>query len=179
MNVRRRFHRAVPGAPPEDLSVEIRDASRAAVTASASGAETIAHFAWLPDGWTSVVLPSCRQISGRASLPLGGRAEIWVKGRRLHVALADPLRELAGEAAGAGAAATEVRARIPGRVVEVRVSAGDLVSSGETLLVLEAMKMQNEIQAESDACVAAVECQPGQAVDTGAVLVRLEPRPPQ
>jgi 3-methylcrotonyl-CoA carboxylase alpha subunit len=174
VNTRRRFHRAVPDAPPEDLSVEIRDASRAAVTTS--GSETIADFARLPDGRTSVVLPSGRQIAGRASLPPGGRVEIQVKGRRLHVPLADPLRELAGEAAGAGAAAAEVRARIPGRVVEIRVSAGDLVSSGETLLVLEAMKMQNEIQAESDARVAAVECQPGQAVDTGAVLVRLELR---
>ena len=177
MNVRRRFHRSVQGAPPDDLSVEVRDASRAAVTAS--GSETIADFAQLPDGRTSVILPSGRQIAGSAFLPPGGRVEIWVKGRRLQVPLADPLRELAGEAAGAGAAAAEVRARIPGRVVEVRVSAGDLVSSGQTLLVLEAMKMQNEIQAETDARVAAVECRAGQAVDTGAILVRLEPHPPE
>ena len=175
MNARRRFHRAVPGAPPEDLVVDIRDAARAAITVS--GAERIADFARLPDGRTSVILPSGRQVAGQSALPSGGRAEIWVRGRRLHAPLADPLRELAGDDAGAAAAAAEVRARIPGRVVEVRVSAGDLVSSGDTLLVLEAMKMQNEIQAESDARVVAVDCQRGQAVDTGAVLVRLEPRP--
>ena len=174
MNLRRRFHRAVAGAPSEDLVVEIRATARAAVTVS--GSETIADFARLPDGRTSVILPSGRQVAGRSSLPSGGRAEIWVKGRRLHVPLADPLRELAGDDAGAGAAAAEVRARIPGRVVEVRVSAGDLVASGDTLLVLEAMKMQNEIQAEADSRVVAVECAPGQAVDTGALLVRLEPQ---
>ncbi len=41
------------------------------------------------------------------------------------------------------------------------------------------MKMQNEIQAESDARVVAVECVAGQAVDTGAILIRLEPHPPK
>ena len=75
--------------------------------------------------------------------------------------------------------ATVRRSQIPGRVVDVRVSAGDLVSAGTTLVVLEAMKMQNEIQAESDARVVAVLCAAGQAVEAGAILIRLEPHPPE
>ena len=177
MKARRRFRRGHPGGEPEDFLVEILDATRAAV--KTPEAELSADVARLPDGRTSVILPSGRQVTGRASLRSEGRAETWVGARRLAIRLSDPLRELAGEGSRVNAAAAEIRAQIPGRVVDVRVSAGDLVSPGTTLLVLEAMKMQNEIRAESDARVVTVECAAGQAVDTGAILVRLEPHPPE
>lgn len=157
--------------------MEVRDEGKARV--SAPDAEVVADYARLADGRTSVILPSGRQLAGRASLRSGGRAEVWVGAHRLAVHLSDPLRELAGEGVGVGAAAAEIRAQIPGRVIDVRVSAGDLVSPGTTLVVLEAMKMQNEIQAESDSWVVAVLCVAGQAVDTGTILVRLESRPPE
>lgn len=174
MKARRRFRREREGSEPLEILVEIRDAAGAWV--KTPGGEVSADFARLPDGRTSVILPSGRQLAGRTTHRPGGRAEIWIGAHRLAIRLSDPLRELAGECA-VGSAAAEIRARIPGRVVEVRVSVGDLISPGTTLLVLEAMKMQNEIQAESEARVVAVECVAGQAVDTGAILVRLEPRP--
>ena len=177
MKARRRFRRGGPGGEPEDLLVEILDATRASV--KTPEAELLADFARLPDGRTSVILPSGRQVTGRASLRSEGRAEAWVGARRLAIRLSDPLRELAGEGSEVRSAAAEVRAQIPGRVVDVRVSAGDLVSPGTTLVVLEAMKMQNEIQAESDARVAAVLCAAGQAVEAGAILIRLEPHLPE
>lgn len=177
MKARRRFRRGRPEGEPEDLLVEILDATRASV--KTPRAELSADVVRLPDGRTSVVLPSGRQVTGRASLRAEGRAEAWVGSRRLAIRLSDPLREMAGEGSAVTAAAAELRAQIPGRVVDVRVSAGDLVSPGTTLVVLEAMKMQNEIQAESHARVVAVLCVAGQAVETGAILIRLEPRPPE
>jgi biotin carboxyl carrier protein len=60
-------------------------------------------------------------------------------------------------------------------VIEVRVAVGDRVEAGTTLIVLEAMKMQNEIRAESSARVARVECAAGDPVEAGALLLRLEP----
>jgi biotin carboxyl carrier protein len=177
VKARRRFRRGGPGGEPEDLLVEIRDATWASVKTPDS--EVLADVARLPDGRTSVILPSGRQVTGRAFLRSEGRAETWVGARRLAIRLSDPLRELAGQGSPVNTAAAEVRAQIPGRVVDVRVSAGDLVTPGSTLLVLEAMKMQNEIQAESDARVVAVLCAAGQAVETGAILVRLEPSPPE
>ena len=63
-----------------------------------------------------------------------------------------------------------------GRVIEVRVAAGDSVEAGTTMIVLEAMKMQNEIRAESSARVARVECAAGDPVEAGALLLRLEPQ---
>jgi biotin carboxyl carrier protein len=177
VKARRRFHRGLERGEAQEIVVEIRDATRAWV--KTPDAEVVADIARLPDGRTSVILPSGRQLAGRTSFRSGGRAEPWVGARRLAIRLSDPLRELAGEDSGVSGAAAEVRALIPGRVVDIRVCPGDLVSPGTTLIVLEAMKMQNEIQAESHARVVAVECVAGQAVDAGAILVRLEPRPPE
>lgn len=71
--------------------------------------------------------------------------------------------------------ATSIRAVIPGRVVRVLVQAGDSVRRGEGLLVVEAMKMENEITAPRDGSVAAVLVEPGQTVEGGAELIRLDP----
>jgi len=164
------------GGQARDLVVETEDGRRAAVRTSEG--ETLLDCATLADGRMSVILPSGRQMTGRASQTTGGRVEARLGARLLQVGLSDPLKELAavaGERASGGA--SEVRAQIPGRVIEVRVSPGDLVAPGATLLVLEAMKMQNEIRAEGRGRVLTVECVPGQAVEAGALLVRLASEP--
>ena len=63
---------------------------------------------------------------------------------------------------------------MPGRVVEVRVQAGDRVEAGQPLVVLEAMKMQNEIQAERAGTVSRVFVGAGQAVEGGDPLVEVD-----
>lgn len=62
---------------------------------------------------------------------------------------------------------------MPGVVREVLVAEGARVARGQPLLILEAMKMQNEIRAEEEATVAAVRVRPGEAVDKGATLLEL------
>jgi biotin carboxyl carrier protein len=66
-----------------------------------------------------------------------------------------------------------LRAPIAGKVVKVAVAVGDTVKPGTAVLVLEAMKMENELVAERGGTVAAIHKQAGQAVDTGDVLVEL------
>ncbi len=68
----------------------------------------------------------------------------------------------------------QLEAPIPGRVVKVPVSVGDEVDQGQTLVVLEAMKMENELEADGAVRVVAVHVEPGQAVEAGTVLVELE-----
>jgi biotin carboxyl carrier protein len=63
---------------------------------------------------------------------------------------------------------------MPGRVVEVRVAEGQEIRAGEPLLVLEAMKMQNEIQAERDGTVRKLHVAAGDAVDGGDLLLEIE-----
>jgi biotin carboxyl carrier protein len=62
---------------------------------------------------------------------------------------------------------------MPGTILSVPVKAGQSVKAGDVLVVLEAMKMENEIKAGRDAVVAAVAVNKGESVDTGALLVTL------
>ena len=71
------------------------------------------------------------------------------------------------------AGATTVSAPMPGKVLSVNVKAGDAVKSGDVLLILEAMKMQNEIMAPADGTVSDVRVSAGQTVATGDVMIVL------
>ncbi len=66
-----------------------------------------------------------------------------------------------------------VAAPMPGNIVRVDVKQGDTVKAGQILIILEAMKMQNEIVAPKDGTVAQVVVKTGDKVDTGAALVVL------
>jgi biotin carboxyl carrier protein len=88
----------------------------------------------------------------------------------------DPLTHLAREAHAqtAGSGPRTVTAYMPGRVVAVLVEPGAEVRRGQGVVVLEAMKMENEIQAESDGVVRTLHVEPGQAVEGGDPLFDLE-----
>jgi len=106
-----------------------------------------------------------------------GRYSIWVDGFRHEVEALDErmraIRELADATAGPVGPAPLV-APMPGMVVRVNVQVGDQVVPGQGLVVIEAMKMENELRATSAARVKSVLAQPGAAVDKGALLIELE-----
>lgn len=77
-------------------------------------------------------------------------------------------------ATGPGISLLELKSPIPGLVKNVLVKAGDAVTSGQTLIVLEAMKMENEIAAIHDGTIDVIAVKPGQAVAAGALLVTLK-----
>jgi propionyl-CoA carboxylase alpha chain len=66
-------------------------------------------------------------------------------------------------------------ARMPGKVIDVRVAVGDAVKAGQTLLVLEAMKMEHPMTAPHDGVVTEVRVTVGDQVQSGAVLLVVEP----
>ena len=68
----------------------------------------------------------------------------------------------------------EVTAPMPARIVAIKVRTGDSVKSGDTLVVLEAMKMEMPVQAPRDGRVRAIGCREGELVAGDAVLVELE-----
>ncbi len=86
---------------------------------------------------------------------------------------AAPAAAPAAAAAPVPAGAETVKAPMPGKILSVAVSAGQAVKKGETLLILEAMKMQNEIAAPHDAVVSEVRVAANQTVSTGDDMVVL------
>ena len=84
------------------------------------------------------------------------------------------VEEGTGSAAPAGAqGAVKVNAPMPGKILKVNATAGAAVKKGDVLVVLEAMKMENEICAPQDGTIATVECAAGDSVESGKVLVSL------
>jgi len=112
-----------------------------------------------------------------AVLPRGA-GRWWVSSARGGVLaeVMDPLTYLASQGAAARGTprSEQVTAYMPGRVVAVLVAAGDAVTAGQGVLVLEAMKMQNEIQAEHEGTIKRVCVEAGQAVEGGDLLFELE-----
>lgn len=107
-----------------------------------------------------------------------GRSEVTVDGRELPITLEDArARELRAALRREGAAVRSgevVRAPIAGKVVKVVVAVGDAVGVGDSVLVLEAMKMENELRASRGGTVVAVEVGAGDPVETNQALIRLE-----
>ena len=68
---------------------------------------------------------------------------------------------------------TPLKAPLPGTITTVNVKVGDQVSAGDTVVVLEAMKMQNNIEAENSGTVTAINVSPGDSVMEGAVLLTI------
>jgi biotin carboxyl carrier protein len=70
--------------------------------------------------------------------------------------------------------ATELKSGMPGKIIEIFVKAGDEVKAGKPLLIMEAMKMENEMRAANDVKIKQVCIKQGDSVESGAVLIQFE-----
>jgi biotin carboxyl carrier protein len=106
----------------------------------------------------------------------GGRWLVLVDGRAIDLAEPEPdeSNRGGGEAGGAGGG-RRVVAPMPGKVIKVCVAPGEAVRKNQTLVIVEAMKMENEIKAAADGTVLKVDVAAGELVDAERVLVELEP----
>ena len=105
-----------------------------------------------------------------------GQYSIWTDAHRFEVEALDERRRTIRDMTGMGVVSTgpaPLLAPMPGLVVRVNVQPGDLVQAGQPLVVMEAMKMENELRSTSGGVVKAVRVQPGAAVEKGATLVEL------
>lgn len=108
-----------------------------------------------------------------------GAYVLWSDEHRFEVEALDERRRAIQDMTGAAAAhagPSPLVAPMPGLVVRVNVKPGDQVQAGQPLVVMEAMKMENELRSTSAGVVKAVRFQPGAAVEKGAVLVELAER---
>lgn len=100
---------------------------------------------------------------------------VLIDGHRFDVAVTDPrsLQARAGATVAAGGAKT-LKAPMPGRVVRLLAEVGDIVTEGQGLLVIEAMKMQNELRSPKAGRLSQLNVQVGDSVASGLVLLIIE-----
>jgi biotin carboxyl carrier protein len=105
----------------------------------------------------------------------GAERVIIARGARVAVKLETERERLEATAGGGAAGSAEklVKAPMPGRVVKVLVEAGQEVSAGQALLVVEAMKMENEVKAKGPGVVQTIHVATGATVEANAKLVTL------
>jgi len=111
----------------------------------------------------------------RDSTQGGGATEVHLGDEIFQVTLVDPKRLRGAREAGAEASGrAQIKASMPGKVVRVHVEAGALVEAGDALVVVEAMKMQNELKSPKSGTVVEVRAETGATVNAGDVLVVVE-----
>jgi biotin carboxyl carrier protein len=103
----------------------------------------------------------------------GTTHEITLGGATVYVDIIDPMAAKRSRGDDEMSGGGIVKALMPGRVVRVLIEKGAAVRKGEGILILEAMKMENEIQAPFDGTVDELLVEPGQTVEAGAVLAHI------
>ena len=106
-----------------------------------------------------------------------GAYTLWVDGFRFEGEALDERTRTIRDITAASSKATgpaPVVAPMPGLIVRVTVAPGDVVQAGQGLVVMEAMKMENELRASAAGTVKAVHASPGKAVEKGTILVELQ-----
>ena len=114
---------------------------------------------------------------GNVDDTLNGRLKVRVRGRIVEVDILDERRRKMKEAASGvlGAAGLAViESPMPGKVMTLLVAEGDEVTQGQGVVVVEAMKMENELKSPKDGVVVSIVCKEGQAVTAGAPLLSVE-----
>ncbi len=118
--------------------------------------------------------------SHRLSASRGGseRWDLYLRGRRLAASVVDERTRAIREMSGAGSGPSGPRpivAPMPGMVVRIEVKEGDVVQPGQGIVIVEAMKMENELTAEGEGVVTRIHASEGQAVEKDQILVDLAP----
>ncbi|HEX3905268.1 MAG TPA: acetyl-CoA carboxylase biotin carboxyl carrier protein subunit [Polyangia bacterium] len=144
-----------------EVDVEVVEAERGVWVLRRDGEQTIASVDPAGSGGSVKMTVEIRRPGAD---PLVLAAEV-TDARRAKIAV--PAR------AGHDAAPVIVRSPIPGRVVKILVKADDAVKAGQTIVVLEAMKMENELRAPRAGRVTTVRCAEGTAVEAGQDLVTI------
>ena len=123
---------------------------------------------WIRIGQRNHRVALNRTADGTWDILLDGVADRWgVHGLR------EQLMERMGLEEAGASAAKELRAPMPGKVLEVLVEPGQAVIEGDPMLVLEAMKMENVLRAGGDGAIGTILVSEGEAVEKDAVLIAL------
>jgi biotin carboxyl carrier protein len=126
----------------------------------------------MPEPGVYSILIDGRSFDARVE-EASGSLIVVIDGHRFEIEVRDPRRRVRKAAGRHGEGIQEVRAPMPGKVIRVLIAPGDAISAGQGLIVVEAMKMQNELKAQRDGRVATVAAREGATVTAGEILATL------
>ena len=125
-----------------------------------------------------LTLAHAGQIEMRVARLHNGSVTLWRDGNARRIEVLTPEEALLGAPSDTASDTSAITAPMPGLIVDVRVSPGDTVAAGDTILVLEAMKLLQNLKSPRNASVLEVRHQAGDTVDGGAILVTFETKEP-
>ncbi len=161
----------------QSFTVELRPGENtSAVEVWLDGARLELDLQKLPDQSWSLLPQSgaafcCRVLPGDEP---GDWEIIAASGRHFHARVTDPRQYLPGRAAAHAGGRFVLRSPMPGRILRVPHALHDEITAADTLFVIEAMKMQNEIRAPHPGRLAALHAHPGAVVAAGDLLAEIE-----
>ena len=156
----------------KDEAIEIVSPGPACRFRLGDAAERLANVEMPEPGVYSVLLDG-RMYDARVETGTAGLVVV-IDGYRFEIEVRDPRRWSRKDAARGADGIQTVAAPMPGKVVRVLVSPGDTVEAGQGLLVVEAMKMQNEMKAQRAGRILTVSVKEGATVAPGEVLATIE-----
>ncbi len=156
------------------LMVEIRRHEQGWLVSADGGPEQYLTRSELSAGEWSVASDGCTSLCGVAVD--GDKVAVQLQGQHFQLHVLDP-RESSFQLGG-GEQEGVVTTSMPGAVVSVLVAVGDVVQTSQPLLVIEAMKMENEFRAPCDGTVKEILVRPGDTLESGATLLLIEPGAP-
>lgn len=157
----------------DQVTVAVGDSGAARVV-EIEGKRHEVRYVPLPDG-RSICLVDGHVVEWSA---MGGDSMHYVRigGRLHHLKIVDPRALRRGAAAGGpGLGTAEIKAPMPGKVVDVLVEEGQKVEANDGIVVLEAMKMENELRSPIDGIVTRLDATVGSAVEPGRIIAVIEP----
>ncbi len=105
---------------------------------------------------------------------IGESLEVWAGNRRHIISIADARDRSGATKKVAAAGPIELRAQMPGKIIKLLVEVGARVQAGQGLIVIEAMKMQNEMKSPKDGLVSKIHVSEGATIAAGETLIVVE-----
>jgi biotin carboxyl carrier protein len=156
--------------------VELREVGPHTFDVTVDDGETVRVDAFKNPRTVYSMLIEGRQYEGSVDEREDGTLDIHVGTSAFEFQAIDERRKLlVGAGAGGVSGVQSIRAQMPGKIVKLMVRPGDRVEVDQTLVIMEAMKMENEIKSPIDGVVSEVGVAEGDAIETDALLVVVEP----
>ena len=163
----------------EEATVEILESEQGAIRARIEVEDAEPRevsFQRLDEGGSNggfqLTLPDGRSVEGRL-VPVGKGSRVMTTGdHRVEVQAISERYAWMGDGA-MGQDSGEVTVSMPGKVIKAMVEVGDAVEQGQPVLIIEAMKMENEVKSGREGVVKAIHVSPGQSVEADVVLMEI------